>query len=64
MRSTKPNPTSTIKVTAVDMATGKSKTKTFYDTTPEECIEVLEREASIADAAAAAVQPPDSKEPT
>lgn len=43
MKLSKPNPSTTIRVVAIDADTGKSKSRTLYDTTPEQVIESLER---------------------
>lgn len=49
MRLNKPNPSRTVRVTATDVDSGKSKTKTFYDTTPEAVIDRLASTAEDAD---------------
>jgi hypothetical protein len=58
MRITKPNPSSTVRVVAMDVETGKSKSMTVYDVTPEAVIDLLR---SAADDAADADQPDDAE---
>jgi hypothetical protein len=48
MRITKPNPSSTVRVVAMDVESGKSKSMTVYDVTPEAVIDLLRSAADDA----------------
>ncbi len=50
MRRTKPAASSTVRVTATDVQSGKSKTTTVYEATPEEVIEAVDKIAAEGDA--------------